>query len=200
MDCTLCNIKGCRSLSDCKAQKTDSKEVRDEYIRIENQGIVQSAAKLVDNGRAGNLSRLDEIIDFIFLKNYKTVGVAYCYGMEIEASMLTQVLRSIDGIRLVAVSCTTGALAQDAINEDSCIHNVSCNPIAQASQLKKDGVDFVITMGLCLGHDILFNRYNEADTTTFVVKDRVNNHNPILGLIKTALKTGNRGDNMFERN
>ena len=188
MNCTSCNIKGCRSLSECKAQKTDSKEVLDKYHLTENQVIVQSAAKLVDGGRAGTLSRLDEIIEFVELMNYKTVGIAYCYGMEIDASMLAQVLRNIDGVRLVAVSCTTGSMAQDEVNTDSCIHNVSCNPIAQSSQLNKDGADFVITMGLCLGHDVLFNKYIEADTTTFVVKDRVNNHNPILDL-KNKLKS-----------
>ncbi len=35
-----------------------------------------------------------------------------------------------------------------------------------------------IIMGLCVGHDMLFNKYSEAPVTTLVVKDRVTGHNP----------------------
>jgi uncharacterized metal-binding protein len=30
---------------------------------------------------------------------------------------------------------------------------------------------------LCIGHDILFQKYSKAPTTTFIVKDRVLSHN-----------------------
>lgn len=184
MNCTSCNLKSCRDLNQCKAQKFDTDDILDEYHLTENQEIVQAAAKLVDNGRAGTLSRLEELIDFIKNMGYKTVGIAYCFGMEVEAAMLVSALRNIEGVKVSGVSCTAGAVAQDEANDKSCIHKVSCNPIAQATQLNVDGVEFVLTMGLCLGHDVLFNKYIEVDTSTFVVKDRVNNHNPILELKK----------------
>jgi len=34
-------------------------------------------------------------------------------------------------------------------------------------------------IGLCMGHDILFQREVKADCTTLVVKDRVHNHAPL---------------------
>ena len=37
-------------------------------------------------------------------------------------------------------------------------------------------------MGLCVGHDILFNKHSHAPTTTLVVKDRVLMHNPAAAL------------------
>jgi len=33
-------------------------------------------------------------------------------------------------------------------------------------------------VGLCVGHDILFQKYSKAPTTTLIVKDRVLAHNP----------------------
>lgn len=39
-----------------------------------------------------------------------------------------------------------------------------------------------LMMGLCLGHDILFLRYAEAETTPLVVKDRALGHNPAAAL------------------
>jgi uncharacterized metal-binding protein len=39
-----------------------------------------------------------------------------------------------------------------------------------------------IIMGLCVGHDMLFNKYSEAPVTTLVVKDRVTGHNPVAVL------------------
>lgn len=182
MNCTSCNLKNCRSLSECKAFKGDDIEISKYYHMTKNQEIIQAAAKLVDNGRAGSLSRLEEIIEFINLMEYKTIGLAYCYGMELQAGLLVNILRNAVTSRVVAVSCTAGGMAQSDVNSESCIHKVSCNPISQAMQLNNDGAEFVITMGLCLGHDILFNKYIEADTTTFVVKDRVNKHNPIVEL------------------
>ena len=34
-------------------------------------------------------------------------------------------------------------------------------------------------MGLCLGHDILFQRELKTDSTTLLVKDRSNGHRPL---------------------
>ena len=55
----------------------------------------------------------------------------------------------------------------------------ACNPILQAMVLNQAKTELNIILGLCLGHDILFQAYSEAPTTTLVVKDRVLAHNPI---------------------
>lgn len=63
MDCTSCTFDNqCRKTEDCKATSFD----RDEVIRkyAEESAIVQAAAGLVDFGRAGTLSRLQETIAF----------------------------------------------------------------------------------------------------------------------------------------
>ena len=186
MDCVKCKSKSCREVTPCKASKFDVEEVRDEYHKKENQQIVKSASILVDNGRAGTLSRLQEILEFSKLMGYCKIGIAYCYGMEYETQEIVKIIRA-NTIKVVPVSCTTGGMPQNMINSSSNIKKVSCNPIAQAAQLNNDRVDLTLTIGLCLGHDILFNKYIASDVTTLVVKDRVFNHDP-LQAIKTNKK------------
>ncbi len=112
---------------------------------------------------------------------YQKVGLAYCYGMEGDATVVRDIFKK-EGIMLQTISCSLGAIMQDTINEKSCIHKVSCNPIGQAHQLNAENVDFVIIMGICLGHDILLQKNLKADFTTLIVKDRTNNHNPMEGI------------------
>jgi uncharacterized metal-binding protein len=172
MDCTNCQPKTCRDSESCGIEKFNGPEVIIDYQEPENQKILQAAASLVDNGKAGTLSRLQETIEFIKSMGYKKVGLAYCYGMEKEAKLLKKLFKA-EGIRLRAVSCTVGGINQNEINTSSCIEKVSCNPLGQARELNEEGVDFVIIMGICLGHDILLQRNLKSDFTTLVVKDRI---------------------------
>ena len=181
MDCTNCQPKTCRESESCGIEKFDSTEMIIDYQESENQKILQAAASLVDNGKAGTLSRLQEIIVFIKSMGYKKVGLAYCYGMEKEARLLKKRFK-IAGIGLRTVSCTVGGINQNEINTNSCIENVSCNPLGQAEELNEEEVDFVIIMGICLGHDILLQRNLKSDFTTLVVKDRVFANAPLKAL------------------
>jgi len=149
-----------------------------EYGLPDNQQIIQAAANLVDNGRAGTLSRLQEIVEFSRSMNFQRIGLAYCYGMEGDAGLVARFL-SDSGLKPVPVSCTTGGFKQSEVNATSEAQSVSCNPLAQAEQLNSESVDLTLTMGLCLGHDILFQKQIQSYTTTLVVKDRVHSNNPI---------------------
>jgi uncharacterized metal-binding protein len=82
------------------------------------------------------------------------------------------------GLNVRSVSCTVGGMAQNEVNPESEYCTVSCNPIGQAMQLNTENIDLVVMIGLCMGHDILFQRELKADCTTLVVKDRVFNHAP----------------------
>jgi uncharacterized metal-binding protein len=181
MDCTNCQPKTCRESESCSIEKFDRSLVVTDYQETENQKIIQAAASLVDNGKAGNLSRLQETIEFINRMEYKKIGLAYCYGMEKEAKLFRDKFKA-EGIKLRTVSCTVGGINQNEINPSSCTEKVSCNPLGQAAELNEEGVDFVIIMGICLGHDILLQRNLKSDFTTFVVKDRVFGNAPLMAL------------------
>ncbi len=178
MDCTKCHTKACRVTNSCINQKFDAEELMLIYHLPDNQKIIQATARLVDKGRAGTLSRLQEIIEFSKSMNFQRIGIAYCYGMESDAALIAQIF-SESGFKTYPVSCTTGGFKQSEVNNKSEIKKVSCNPLAQAEQINNEIVDLTIAIGLCLGHDILFQKYIKSYTTTLIVKDRIHNNNPI---------------------
>ena len=182
MNCTTCNDKVCRKQqTSCDRESSDKPEVIAEYQDVANSEIVKAAAELVDSGRAGTLSRMEEIVGFAQTMGYKKLGLAYCYGMEQYANAIETVLTD-KGFNVSAVSCSVGGLKQSEVNSASCIHKVSCNPLGQAEQLNSENVDLTLVVGICLGHDILLNRTLNMDFTTLVVKDRKFNHAPLQGI------------------
>lgn len=190
MNCTHCQEHACRTLGDCTALRFDKDAVRAQYAQEETQNTVQAAAHLVDGGRAGSLNRLQEIAAYALDTGMNHVGLAYCYGMEKDATEIAQYLRG-QGLRVSAVSCTTGGLAQDEVNAHSIIHKVSCNPLGQAAQLNAENVNLIVAVGLCLGHDMLLQKQVDAPLTTLIVKDRTSAHNP-LGAIRRMLRSSEK--------
>jgi uncharacterized metal-binding protein len=181
MQCPLCKHNKCRQLQSCGAELFNRDSIKNQYQQPSIQATVQAAATLVDNGRGGTLSRMQELVEFIVLQKITKVGLAYCYSMEKEAKLVLDILKHSQ-IQCQAVCCTTGALAQDDVNTNSQIHGVSCNPLGQAEQIEKAGSELAILMGLCMGHDILLQQKLTIPVTTLVVKDRTTNHNPLKGI------------------
>ena len=181
MDCLSCRRKSCRSVQSCGAEKFRKNDVLDTYGQVKHSQLVRNAASLVDNGRGGTLSRIQELIEFAVGGEYRKVGLAYCYGMEKTAGDIRRMFLD-GGVPCIGISCTCGAMAQSEINSESRLPGVSCNPVSQAAQLTAEGVDLAVQVGLCLGHDILFTREFAGDQTTLVVKDRVHGHNPLAGV------------------
>lgn len=181
MNCIACRNKSCRSTVSCGAESFDIAERTASYHEEGHQQIVREAAGLVDGGRAGELSRIEELIEFAKAMDYQKVGLAYCYGMESLAQNVLKLFKA-SGVPTTGVCCTVGGVSQDAVNRESDLPGVSCNPLNQAAQLEAEGVDLAVTIGLCLGHDILFHRNYSGDTTNLVVKDRKYAHAPIAGI------------------
>jgi uncharacterized metal-binding protein len=184
MNCTTCTDKVCRkSQTSCELEIFEKTEVISHYQDPKTSEIVKAAAGLVDVGRAGTLSRMEEIIEYAKLMKYQRIGIAYCYGMEQYAKAIETLLTD-EWFDVSAISCSVGGLKQSEVNDLSCIHKVSCNPLGQADQLNAEEIDLTLVVGICLGHDILLNRNLKMDFTTLVVKDRKNNHAPLLGITK----------------
>ena len=178
MDCTKCATKGCRVSQPCVDHR---EEYLSKYSVEDNQMIVRTASDLVDDGRAGTLNRLEEIVEYAKIRQYHTLGVAYCYGLEKEAKIL-QVYLSNEGFQTAMVSCTVDGVTEREINPLKQDGAVSCNPMGQANVINGSGAEFTILMGLCLGHDVLIQKQLNMDFTTWLVKDRVSQHRPLDGL------------------
>jgi len=154
MDCTRCTEKGCRVSQPCTDRSIG---YINQYHTEEVQAVTRAASMLMDDGRAGILNRLEEIVEYANLKGYRILGVAYCYGMEQEAGLLRDYLQK-EGFKTVMVSCTVDGIPECEVNTTKAGQSVSCNPIGQANALNRSSAEFTILMGLCLGHDILIQK------------------------------------------
>ncbi|MDA3810189.1 MAG: DUF1847 domain-containing protein [Spirochaetaceae bacterium] len=177
-DCLNCNSKACKIKgTDCFNLKTISHEV---YARDDINIMVKNSSTLVDNGRAGELSRFQEVIEFCQLQSYKNVGLAYCFGLEPLAVTIREKMTAA-GINMIPARCTMGGIKEKEIDTLKETDAISCNPAGQAHFLN-DRADFVIELGLCLGHDVVFHSELTVPFTVLLVKDRVYNHAPLQGI------------------
>ena len=129
-------------------------------------------------------NRVEDTIAFAKLMNYETIGIATCVGLLDETQRLCDILKG-QGFTVQSVCCKSGSIDKlelgleeaDKVRPDT--FEPACNPVAQARLLNQAGTDMNIIVGLCVGHDMLFNKYSDAPVTTLVVKDRVTGHNPV---------------------
>ena len=132
--------------------------------------------------------RIVELIEFSRKCGYKKLGLAFCGGLNDEAKALTEILEN-QGFEVISVRCKVGAIPKERIGmkPEQKIGGAAnwesmCNPITQAEVLNNAKVDFVIMLGLCIGHDTLFIKYCRVPMTVIAVKDRVTGHNPLAAL------------------
>ncbi|MBF9017717.1 MULTISPECIES: DUF1847 domain-containing protein [unclassified Oceanispirochaeta] len=177
-NCLDCSDKSCRKNgADCFGLKEKSLDV---YSQGSNLTIVKSSSTLVDNGRAGELSRFQEVVEFCQLQGYKNIGLAYCFGLESLAQDIRSKMNGA-GLNLVPARCSMGGVKESDINPEKSNEVYSCNPAGQAEFLNRNA-DFVIEVGLCLGHDVIFHQQLKVPFTVQLVKDRVYAHCPLEGI------------------
>lgn len=162
MKCALCEKKDCRKGKDCFGTKNIHYTEEDLKVSI--------ASKLMEKSE-----RLNEIIEYCKIMGYKKIGLAFCTSCQREAKIIHEILSQ--EFDVVSVCCKNGGIdklvfgvKKKNINE----HDSMCNPKGQATLLNNSNTDINITAGLCIGHDILFNKYSKAPVTALIVK-RVNN-------------------------
>ena len=160
---------------DCTGGKLDLSD-----YQLEENRDLQNLSDILRRIHGNQLSRLEEIIAFSKEAGFKRIGLSFCMGLKEEAALVSKILDR--EFKVDSVICKLGGLDKDEygmarISKDKC--EIACNPIGQAKMLNKAGCDLNIQMGLCLGHDILFQKYSDAPVTVLVVKDRVLANNPM---------------------
>ena len=132
-------------------------------------------------------TRVEDTIAFAKLMGYQRIGMATCIGLLDESEKLAAILTA-QGFTPLSVCCKAGSIDKKELGlaeEDKVrpgTFEPACNPIAQAEICNNMGTDMNIIVGLCVGHDMLFNKHSKAPVTTLIVKDRVTGHNPIAVL------------------
>ncbi|MEN8143130.1 MAG: DUF1847 domain-containing protein [Thermodesulfobacteriota bacterium] len=160
---------------DCTGGKLDLSD----YNLEENRDL-QNISDILRRIHGNQLSRLEEIIEFSKEAGFKRIGLSFCTGLKDEATLVSRILDR--EFKVDSVICKLGGLDKDdygmaRINDGKC--EIACNPIGQAKMLNKAKTDLNIQIGLCLGHDILFQKYSDAPVTVLVVKDRILANNPM---------------------
>jgi uncharacterized metal-binding protein len=121
-------------------------------------------------------NRIDEIINYCKNAGIKKVGVAHCVSVNKEAERFSNILTDA-GFQVASVNCKFGKIPMSDVLEDK--KGLACNPIGQAESLGEQKTELNVMMGLCLGHDMLFNQHSKAPVTALVVKDRKLKHQTI---------------------
>lgn len=163
-----------------------------EIREFARQASIQEAECCVDRDKKPHVRhpvkpRLQEVCEFAEKMGYRRLGVAYCAGLQAEASRLCRVLEE-RGFEVVSVVCKVGCTPKEEIGiEDHEKVRIGefesmCSPIAQAEVLNEAGTDFNVVLGLCVGHDSLFFKHSAAPVTVFAAKDRVLGHNPLAAI------------------
>ena len=150
--------------------------------KLHAEMLVADAAPFTPEGRLR--SRVEELAFYAKGMGMKRIGVAFCVSMTKEAQRLGRLLRD-EGFEAELVCCRVGSIDYDEVGLQKAHPDrfaASCNPLAQARLLNERKVDLIAMMGLCIGHDLIFQRECDAPVTTLVVKDRALDHSPIEAL------------------
>ena len=132
--------------------------------------------RIAEDSLDPKVDRVAEIMNFAREGNIKRIGIANCITFEKEAQELEHMLLA-DGFEVVRANCKYGRMPNEEILPG--YKGISCNPAGQADFLKKGKSELNIVMGLCLGHDMVFNAKSHTLTTALVVKDRKLGHHTL---------------------
>lgn len=164
-------------------QESDSSDAKIARVAAQVEGLCYQK-ELGSGAMVPRWTRVEDTIAFAKLMGYQTIGIATCLGLLAETQQMVTILKA-QGLTPLSVCCKAGRIDKIklGLDEKAKIYpekfEPACNPIAQAELLNNAGTDMNIIIGLCVGHDMLFNKYSHAPVTTLVVKDRVTGHNPV---------------------
>jgi len=134
--------------------------------------IMQTAEDAYEKGS----NRVYELKNFARKAGIKRIGIAHCVSMPKEADSVKQFLS--DEFDVYTVDCKCGKVSKhEMLGCEG--KGIMCNPAGQAEYLRENNTELNISMGLCVGHDMIFNQKSASPVTTLVVKDRPTQNNPM---------------------
>jgi uncharacterized metal-binding protein len=140
--------------------------------------------KIAEDSLNPHIDRVREIIEYAKHAGIKKIGIANCTAFNKEADKLQEILSS-EGFEVEKVNCKFGRVPFSDLVPG--YKGVSCNPAGQAKYLEDKETELNIMMGLCLGHDMIFNQKSKAPVTPLIVKDRRLNHNTLQVFLNSQI-------------
>ena len=177
--CVDCHVQKCEERPDRNGSREGfpqfcvTPEIRGEqkeellkiYSEAKNAQIMKAAAEVEFEGY-GQLTRVQEIMEFARKIGARKIGIATCVGLIRESQIFAEILRKHD-FEVYGMACKVGQIIKTEVGIPA-----ECEV----------GTELNVVVGLCVGHDSLFYKYAEAPTTTLITKDRVLGHNPVAAL------------------
>lgn len=120
-------------------------------------------------------NRIEEIMNFARGMNFARIGIAHCITFSGEAQLLQEYFAPY--FEVYVVDCKYGRIAKKDILGGAG-SRILCNPAGQANYLNQNNTDLNISMGLCVGHDMIFSKVSNGLVTNLFDKDFTNNNNP----------------------
>jgi uncharacterized metal-binding protein len=121
-------------------------------------------------------NRVEEIRNFARTAGIRRIGIANCVSFSKEMQTLKDFFG--DEFEVVSVDCKHGRISRkDMLGTEGSA--IMCNPAGQARFLQDNQTELNISLGLCVGHDMVFNKESAVPVTNLVVKDRINRHNTL---------------------
>lgn len=143
-----------------------------ELYTADDMAVMRNA----EYARMPGKNRVDEIINYAKLSGIKKIGIANCISMQKETDKLKMMLN--EAFEVYSIDCKCGRVpSSEFAGTDA--KGISCNPAAQADYLAEMQTELNLSVGLCVGHDLVFTSKSKAPSTTLIVKDREHHHNPI---------------------
>ncbi|MRT94287.1 DUF1847 domain-containing protein [Ancylomarina sp. 16SWW S1-10-2] len=119
-------------------------------------------------------TRIEEIMNFARGINFERIGIAHCITFSNEAQILKQYFSKYFDV--YTIDCKYGRITKkDIIGGTG--GRILCNPAGQADYLNKKNTELNISMGLCVGHDMIFSKMSNGLVTNLFDKDFTNNNN-----------------------
>jgi len=164
-----------------------------EHGRVPFQGaeqeVLERVAHEIQEMANADWCRLEEAMEYAHRLGASHLGVTFCVGFRNEADRLVCVLEA-NGFRVTSACCKAGAVPKEelGIQDSEKISpgqpEMTCNPIAQAELLNREGVEITLLLGQCIGHDSATMAHLRSPAASLVVKDRVMAHNTVAALEK----------------
>ena len=194
LSCSECGARNCYrndsqypSFCLTVADPQGADETRKLYQGKNDVATLLKVAGDIESEFYGRMTRLEETITLAKRLGVKKLGIASCFALINETAILAKCVRSA-GIEPRTVICKIGSIDKGELGVPDEMKllpghkEANCNPVLQALTLNEWGSEFNIIMGLCVGHDALFNMHSQAPVTTLVAKDRVLGHNPVQAI------------------
>lgn len=177
MKCAQCGHKNCYKIGqNCLGWSVE--DVKEQYHRRDLE--MMQAAACTEGRYYLKLTRLEESVEFAKLLGTKKIGLAFCIGLAEEAKLIEAYFAKFFEVH--SVCCKVCAVEKNHLGLEPIkdgAKEVMCNPKVQAAVLNKEKTELNFTVGLCVGHDMLFTSASAAPVSCLVAKDRVMAHNPL---------------------